>query len=92
MKYKLFPAPFLTILSNVASYSCQIKIFTWCLEGSTSPIKMVESLFGFPCPPPSPYDNFTTSPTYMYALPSPINMTNMIRQHAMFLSTARPSR
>ena len=56
MKYKLFRAPFLTISSNLA-YNCQIKIFTWCLEGSTSPIKMVLFLFGLP-----PYDNFKISP------------------------------
>ena len=46
MKQKLFPVPFLTISSNL--------IFTWCLQVSTFPIKMVPSL--------PPYDNFKIFP------------------------------
>ena len=55
---------------------------------------MVPSFFGLPPHPPAPPDMITSKspPTHMYALPSPINMTNMTRQHAVFPPTARSSR
>ena len=55
---------------------------------------MVPSFFGLPPHPPAPPDTITSKspPTHMYALPSPINMTNMTRQHAVFPPTARSSR
>ena len=43
------------------SSNCKIKIFTWCLEGSTPPIKMVSSLHGLP-----PYNDFKVSPQTIY--------------------------
>ena len=54
-------------------------------EGATCPIKMVPSLCGFP-----PFKNFNTPPPpNLYALPSPINMTTMIRQNTKSPLTAR---
>ena len=53
MKYKQFPAQFFNHFIEpcppaIAELkSIKIKI-TWCLEGSTSPIKMVPSLCGLP--------------------------------------------
>ena len=48
---------------------------------------MVPSLFGLPNSP-LPHENFKIS-SKLYALPSPINMTNMIRQDTEFPATAR---
>ena len=50
-----------------------MKIFTWCVGGSTPLIKN-----GVACPP---YDDLKISS--QPAPPSSINMTTMIRQHAV---------
>ena len=80
MTYK----PFLPSFFNpiYVSYNCQIKMFTWCLEGSTFPIRMAHPFVA--CPP---FDNFKTSPTYM--LFQVLKMTTMTRQNTKFPPIAR---
>ena len=57
MKNKLSLPHFLSTSSNLA---LQIKIFTWCLEGSTFSIKWFHPFVAYP-----PFDNFKIPPAYM---------------------------
>ena len=87
MKYKLFPAPFFNHFIQpspppIAKLESLHGVF---LRGQFPPIKMVPSL----CSLPSPHIITSKSPPNIYALPSPINMGTMIRQHAKFPHTAR---
>ena len=57
-----------------------------CVSRGQFPIKMVSLLCGL-----APNDDFKITPN-LYALPGPINMTNLIRQHPKFPPTASPPR
>ena len=60
-------------------------IFKRSLERSSAPPKMVPSLCAL-TKGGTTIDDFKISPN-LYALPSPINMTTMIKQHTTFLPT-----
>ena len=50
---------------------------------------MFPSLFGLPPPQYDKYPKYLQNASNLYALPSPVNMTNMIRQDTEFPPTPR---
>ena len=75
MKYKHFPAPSFNHLIQPTPRIAKLKSLNGVLRGQLPP------KIWFPIPPPLHHN--------VYALPSPINMTTMIRQNSKFPPTAR---
>ena len=77
MKYETFSCPISDPFHQTQSSSnCQIRIFTWCLKRSTPAHKNGPIPLWL-----APHMMTLKSPFNLYALPSPIKMTAMIRQH-----------
>ena len=75
MKIKSFSAPL-----SLPSSNSQMKIFTWCLEGSTPPVKNGPNHLWL-----APHTMTSKSSPNLYVPPSLINMTTMIRQCSSLL-------
>ena len=87
MKYKHFPAPFFNhFIQPSPPTIAKLKSLHGALTGQLPPIK-----WSHPFVVCHSFDNFKISPN-LYALPSPINMTTMIKQNTKFPPTARYSR
>ena len=89
MKCKRFPAPFFNHFIQNSPTIAKLQSLHGALRVSfphkNGPIPLWLA-------PPSPFDNFKSPCPNVYALPSPINMTTMIRQNTKFPSIARSSR
>ena len=65
------------------------KMITWCLEGSTPSVSPHKKK-SLPLFLDLPYDDFKIPSPYLFAPPSPINITTMTRHHAQFSPTSSP--
>ena len=81
MNYKHFPAPFFNhFIHSSPPTIAKLKSLHGVLKGQLYPLKWSHPLWFTP-PAPS-FDNFKIPPpSNLFALPSPINMTTVIRQN-----------
>ena len=84
MKYKRFPAPFFNHFIQLSSPTiAKLKSLHGVMKDQLPPLK-----WSHPFATYHPLDNFKI-PSNPYALPSPINMTIMIRKNTNFPPAAR---